>query len=113
MEKPSAARARGVVVVNHWGLALDVQAARIRSESGSSPCWASHSNSVTARTSANSPRRDYLMTPRTTNPSTAWAGSTDRNCQKSNRHSSGCERCCRWATPTLAAAGTQSSKRSA
>jgi hypothetical protein len=36
---PSAARARGVVVVNDWGLALDVQAARIRSESGSSPCW--------------------------------------------------------------------------
>jgi hypothetical protein len=38
MEKPSAARARGVVV-NDWGLALDVQAVRIRSESGSSPCW--------------------------------------------------------------------------
>lgn len=44
MEKLSAARARGVVVVNDWGLALDVQAARIRSESGSSPYWASHSN---------------------------------------------------------------------
>ena len=52
------------VVVNDWGLALDVQAARIRSRFkpllGESLESIQKSNSVTATTSANSPRRDSL-----------------------------------------------------